>query len=87
MRDATVTLGSQEEATLGRIARGRSSPQEYSPGQVRRLKHLDLVDDSAGRLRLTAAGRRWYAAAQSSAPSPGAVARAQRTDTSNSDAG
>lgn len=49
-------LSPHEEATLRRVANGITTIEHLTPGHVRRLKHLALVEDAGGRLKLTTIG-------------------------------
>ena len=61
-RSLDAPLSPHEETTLRRVANGITKIKHLAPGHVRRLKHLALVEDDDGRLKLTPFGRQRYAA-------------------------
>jgi hypothetical protein len=61
-RSLDAPLSPHEEATLRRVANGITKIKHLTPGHVRRLKHLALVEDDGGRLKLTSIGLQRYAA-------------------------
>ena len=74
-RGLLVPLSPNEHAVLRRVAGGISKPKYLRPSSVVRLKRLALVEESEGRIRLTALGRaRCLADAR-----PGPVAAAPQT--------
>ena len=56
-RGLLVPLSPNEHAALRRVADGISKPKHLRPASVARLKRLSLVEESEGRIRLTALGR------------------------------
>lgn len=61
-RSLDAPLSPHEEATLRRVANGITKVKHLAAAHVRRLKHLALVEDDGGRLKLTTLGRQRYAA-------------------------
>jgi hypothetical protein len=61
-RSLDAPLSPNEEATLRQVANGITTTKHLPPDHVRRLKHLALVEESGGGLRLTTAGRQRHAA-------------------------
>jgi hypothetical protein len=56
-RGLLVPLSPNEHAALRRVADGISKPKHLRPSSVARLKRLALVEESEGRIRLTALGK------------------------------
>jgi hypothetical protein len=56
-RGLLVPLSPNEQAALRRVAGGISKPKHLRPNSVARLMRLALVEESEGRIRLTALGR------------------------------
>lgn len=61
-RSLDAPLSPHEEATLRQVANGITTAKHLPAGHVRRLKHLALVEDDGGRLKLTTVGLQRYAA-------------------------
>ncbi len=55
-RSLDAPLSPNEEATLRQVANGITKAKHLPPDHVRRLKHLALIEDSGGRLKLTTVG-------------------------------
>ena len=56
-RGLLAPLSPNEHAALRRVAGGISKPKHLSPTSVTRLKRLALIEESEGRIRLTALGK------------------------------
>src|SRR5260370_34631313 len=61
-RCLVAPLSPHEEAPLRRVANGITKVKHLAPRHVGRLKHLALVEDDGGRLKLTTIGLKRYAA-------------------------
>ena len=57
-RGLLAPLSPNEQTALMRVANGISKPKDLRSTSVERLKHLALVEESDGRIRLTALGQK-----------------------------
>lgn len=70
-RGLLAPLSPNEQTTLRRVASGISKPKHLRPASVARLKRLALVEESDGRIRLTALGQaRWMSDAGQTSATP-----------------
>ena len=60
-RGLLAPLSPNEEKVLRRIANGISKPKHLRDASVERLKRLALVEESEGRIHLTALGAQRFA--------------------------
>jgi len=60
-RGLLAPLSPNEEKALRRIANGISKPRHLRDTSVERLKRLALVEESEGRIQLTALGAQRFA--------------------------
>lgn len=67
-RGLLAPLSPNEESALRQVANGISRPQQLRAASVARLKHLALIEERDGRIRLTSLGAQRYATANSMAP-------------------
>ena len=67
-RGLLAPLSPNEESALRQVANGISRPQQLRAASVARLKHLALVEERDGRVRLTSLGAKRYATANSTVP-------------------
>ncbi len=67
-RGLLAPLSPNEENALRRVANGISKPKHLRAASLARLKHLALVEERDGRIRLTPLGAQRCAAANSAAP-------------------
>lgn len=57
-RGLLAPLSPNEQTALKRVANGITKPTQLRPSSVERLKQLALVEESDGRIQLTALGQR-----------------------------
>jgi hypothetical protein len=56
-RGLLAPLSPNEQTVLRRVAKGITKPKHLRSNSVERLKRLALVEESGGRIRLTALGQ------------------------------
>lgn len=67
-RGLLAPLSPNEQTALQRVANGITKPQHLRSSSVERLKRLALVEESDGRIRLTALGQQRFRAEAATAP-------------------
>jgi hypothetical protein len=75
-RGLLAPLSPNEQAALHRVASGITKPKHLRATSVDRLKHLALVEEHEGRIRLTALGEQRCLADRPAAPSSAPIAQA-----------
>ena len=67
-RGLLAPLSPNEQTALQRVANGITKLQHLRSSSVERLKRLALVEESDGRIRLTALGQQRFRAEAATAP-------------------